>query len=251
MCSVWMPIAATGLFKAGLCWVWYLALEPLARRVWPAILTSWSRLVSKAKVRVRDPQIGKAVLAGLIGGSATMALWPAGYSLLDVMAGIRSSLRIGDWVVVLGQRYVLADVAFSASLAAFRGLGLALALVAGRLLFRSRIVGALVAGIIVVLFIFWPQTTAAETITAAALSVAAATICVLVLVRFGLLALAVLLLLQQAALSSATTSWTAWYGQTGLTWLLIVVLLAAYGFWAATAGRPLFGEVLADVRREP
>ena len=70
-------------------------------------------------------------------------------------------------------------------------------------------------------------------------------------VRFGLLAFAVSLFLQQAVYSSATTSWTAWHGQAGLTLLLIVGLLAAYSFWAATAGRPLFSDALAEAGRGP
>ena len=249
ICSVWMPIVATGLFKAGLCRVWYLALEPHARRVWPAILISWSRLVSNASVQVRDPRIGRAVLAGLIGGSAMAALWPVGFSLLAVMTGTRISPSIGDWAVVLGQRYVLADVAYSAIQAVLRGLGLALVLVAGRLLLRSRIAGALVGGLIVFHFLFAPQTSAAETTAVAALSLTTAAICVLVLIRFELLALTVSLFLTTAAYSSATTSWTAWHGQTGLTWLLIIGLLAAYGFWAASAGRPLFSDALAEAGR--
>lgn len=251
MCNVWMPIAATGLFKAGLSWIWYLALEPHARRVCPTILTSWSRLVSSASVRIRDPRIGRAVLAGLIGGCAMVALWPIGFSLLAVMTGIRTSPWIGDWSVVLGERYIMADVAYAAIQAATRGLGLALALVVGQLLLRSRIAGALVAGAIVLQFTFAFQTTTAETTAMAVLSFTTAAICVLVLIRFGLLALAVSLFLVQAAYSSGTTSWTAWHGQAGLTWLLIVGLLAAYSFWAATAGRPLFGDALAEPGRGP
>jgi serine/threonine-protein kinase len=248
---VWMPIVATGLFKAGLCWVWYLALEPHARRVWPTILTSWSRLVSAANVRVRDPRIGRAVLAGLVGGTAMVALRPVGFGLLEITTGTQFTPFIGDWSVVLGQRYILADVSYSAILALIRGVGLALALIAGRLLLRSRIAGALVVGAIVFPFVFAPQTTAAETLALAVLGFITAGICVLLLIRFGLLALVVSLLLVPAAYSSATTSWTAWHGQTGLTWLLIVGLLATYGFWAATAGRSLFGDALAETRRGP
>jgi serine/threonine-protein kinase len=251
MWYVWMPIAATGLFKAGMAWIWYLALEPHARKVWPTILTAWSRLVSTASVRLSDPRIGRAVLAGLIGGCAMAALWPVGFNLLAVTSGIRTSPSIGDWSVVLGQRYVLADVAYSAIEAVLRSIGLAFALVAGRLILRSRIAGALVAGVIVFLFLFSFQTTAAETTAVAALSITTAAICVLLLIRFGLLALAIAFLLQGAAYSSATTSWTAWHGQTGLTWLIIVGLLAAYGFWAATAGRQLFGDALVEDRRGP
>ncbi len=78
-----------------------------------------------------------------------------------------------------------------------------------------------------------------------------AAIYVMLLVRFGLLALAVSYILTNLAVSSATTSWTAWHGQPGLIALVIVGLLAAYGFWAATGGRPLFGDALAGSGRGP
>ena len=71
-------------------------------------------------------------------------------------------------------------------------------------------------------------------------------ILVTLLVRFGLPAYAVGQLLFNLAYSSATTSWTAWHGQPGLIMLVIVGLLAAYGFWAATAGRPLLADTLAE-----
>ena len=48
---------------------------------------------------------------------------------------------------------------------------------------------------------------------------------------------------------SATTSWTVWPGQPGLIVLVTIGLLAAYGLWGATAGRPLFGgDALAEAR---
>ena len=66
------------------------------------------------------------------------------------------------------------------------------------------------------------------------------------LVRFGPIAMAVSVLLNFLCFLTATASWTAWHGQPGLIALVIVALLAAYGFWAATAGRPLFGDALAE-----
>jgi hypothetical protein len=251
MWLLWMPIAGTGLFRAGLCWVWYIALEPYARRVWPSILASWSRLISNVRVRIRDPRIGGAVLAGLVGGSAIAALWPVGFSLLAAMTGIQTSPWIGDWTVVLGQRYVLGDVAFAAQYSVIRSLGIALALVVGRVIFRSRIAGALVVGAVFFIVYFAPQTTAAETAAVAAMSFATAALFTLLLVRFGILALAVSIFLKAVVSSSATTSWTAWHGQTGLTWLIIVGLLAAYGFWAATAGRKLLSDALAETGGGP
>jgi hypothetical protein len=251
MWLLWMPIAGTGLFRAGLCWVWYIALEPYARRVWPSILASWSRLFSNVRVRARDPRIGAAVLAGLVGGTAIAALWPVGFSLLAAMTGIRTSPWIGDWTVVLGQRYILGDVAFAVQFSVMRSLGIALALVLGRVIFRSRIASALVVGAVFFIVYFAPQTTAAETAAMAAMSLVTAVLFTLLLVRFGILALAVSMFLKQVVYSSATTSWTAWHGQVGLTLLVIIGLLAAYGFWAATAGRQLLSDALAETGGGP
>jgi hypothetical protein len=214
--------------------------------VWPSILASWSRLVSNVTLRVRDPRIGGAVLAGLVGGSAIAALWPLGFSLLAVMTGIRTSPWIGDWTVVLGQSYIVGDVAFAVQFSLVRSLGIACALVVGRVIFRSRIAGALVVGAVFFTISCAPQTTTAEMAAVAVMSIVTAAIFTLLLVRFGILALAVSIFAKQVVYSSATTSWTVWHGQAGLTWLVIIALLAAYGFWAATAGRRLLGDALAE-----
>src|SRR5690606_30766327 len=56
---------ATALFQAGLFWLFYLALEPHVRRVWPHILITWSRLMAGV---VRDPLVGRDILVGLVAG---------------------------------------------------------------------------------------------------------------------------------------------------------------------------------------
>ncbi len=80
-----------------------------------------------------------------------------------------------------------------------------------------------------------------------------AVIYVTLLVRFGVLALAVAVLVSSMMFNGGTSavSWTAWHEQPALIVLVIVGLLAAYGFWAATAGRPLFGDGQAERAREP
>jgi hypothetical protein len=43
--------------------VYYLALEPLARRYWPKMLTAWSRAVAG---RLQDPIVGREILIGAV-----------------------------------------------------------------------------------------------------------------------------------------------------------------------------------------
>lgn len=61
------------LFSGALMYVFYLALEPYARRRWPHRMIAWTRLLAGD---VRNPMIGRDVLIGTIGGllHATIAL---------------------------------------------------------------------------------------------------------------------------------------------------------------------------------
>ncbi len=56
---------ARSLFVAAMAWVFYMAIESHARRLWPGILISWSRLLAG---RVRDPLVGQHLLMGVTWG---------------------------------------------------------------------------------------------------------------------------------------------------------------------------------------
>ena len=50
--------ASLALFLAGVCWLLYVALEPLIRRRWPDSLIAWTRLLSG---RLSDPLVGRSL----------------------------------------------------------------------------------------------------------------------------------------------------------------------------------------------
>jgi serine/threonine-protein kinase len=56
---------AMGTFFGMCVWVFYVALEPVARRLWPTMLISWIRLLSG---RFRDPRVGRDILVGTVFG---------------------------------------------------------------------------------------------------------------------------------------------------------------------------------------
>lgn len=56
------------LFDAAILWLFYVALEPAVRRLWPESLVSWNRLLAG---RWRDPLVGSSILAGLALGVTT------------------------------------------------------------------------------------------------------------------------------------------------------------------------------------
>ena len=60
------------LFNGALSYVAYLAIEPLVRRRWPAVMVAWARLIAG---RWRDPLVGRELLVGCAAG-AMLALVP-------------------------------------------------------------------------------------------------------------------------------------------------------------------------------
>ncbi len=60
MTEIWLALA-----KAVRFWIYYVALEPLARRFWPGMLIAWSRAVAG---RFQDPSFGQGILLGTMVG---------------------------------------------------------------------------------------------------------------------------------------------------------------------------------------
>ncbi len=54
------------MYTVGLVWIFYLALEPYVRRVWPETVISWSRLLAGRWI---DPLVGRDVLIGAVVGT--------------------------------------------------------------------------------------------------------------------------------------------------------------------------------------
>jgi len=76
------------LFVAASVWVFYLAMEPYLRRIWPQTMVSWVRLLDG---RVRDPLVARHVLVGLVFGVA-FRLLDQSYQLLCERLGLASGL---------------------------------------------------------------------------------------------------------------------------------------------------------------
>jgi len=69
-----LKIASWAAFMALFVWFAYVAIEPLVRRRWPAMLIGWSRLIEG---RYRDPMIGRDVLIGGTVGTLAAVAWQA------------------------------------------------------------------------------------------------------------------------------------------------------------------------------
>jgi hypothetical protein len=55
-CDLFMSHLSDAILQAGLAYVFYLAIEPYARRLWPRMLVSWVRVLDGG---FRDPLVGR------------------------------------------------------------------------------------------------------------------------------------------------------------------------------------------------
>jgi hypothetical protein len=235
---------ALALYLVGLIYVFYLALEPYARKLWPHMLVSWVRLLSG---RIRDPLVGRDLLIGVLFGT-----------------GLGLTISVRNWVPeLLTIRGYGLDWGFL-SLESIRGLAPALGAIASihgwdlfelfigimmllvlRLILRKTWIAMIVFSVLVtvlfnpgmghpapylismliMMFLFW-----------------------FVLFRFGLLSLmvgySVSHLLRYMPL---TFDLTSWYAYATLLTLFITVGVAAWGFRTALGGRTLFRDEILGV----
>ena len=234
--------------RVGLVYVFYLAIEPYARRLWPRMLVSWVRVLEG---RFRDPLVGRDLLIGCLAGAAIVLVGELRVWVPQLLGGSPSLPLSSEW-----------------SFESLRGTVPALVAIVGIhtqklfeiifpltfiLLFRlvlRRTVPALVAVSIVGMVLFSRD---AGNIPAYLVAYFAwMTICWLVLFRAGLLAFAATFivsgLLEQLPLIPHPAGW---YVGTMLLSLAAIVAPALWGFWTSQAGRPLFRDGILEpaVRR--
>jgi len=219
---------------AALLGVFYIALEPLARRYWPDMLITWSRALS---LRWQDPTVGQHVIVGVCVG-CFWALIVAGEAALVSCVGweVRASL-LADTVAnnLLGGRVDVAGYLSALPFAIFRGLLFLLLLAFLRALVRRPLLAAVIAGLIIASMTI-PR--GAHVYTSwLAIGIGGVAVGVWLMIRYGLLTLTVALYVTFVLNTSPITlDLQAWYVDQSLYVLAIVTALATYGFVTARSG---------------
>jgi len=230
--------AGQATFLAAMCWLLYIAIEPLVRRLWPDMLISWSRFVSG---RFADPLVGRDILiGGLFGIFGTMLLavrhfgdtWFGAPPPPPLSAALQTFLGVRQEIVEL------LNLLITAVLQPMLLVVILLVLLAG-LRYRSAAVSAFFVVIVGVLTLGASRAGESVYLDLAYFSVLVAAV-LFVLLRFGLLALVFslffYLLLQNFPITLETS---AWYFDSALFAMVLAGVIAAYGFYAALGGRPL------------
>lgn len=223
---------STALFLSGLTLVLYLALEPYIRRNWPQTIISWNRMLMG---QFRDPLVGRDILYGTIFGLLLVLIYgvrqilmmragapPAFYSESFVMGG-RSAL--GAWLIHV-------PLAIQFTLIAF------FLLFVLRTLVRKQWLAA-------ILFVaLWTTVKVLVTdypMIDLPLQLLIYTPLVIVVFRFGLVALATGMVVADVLLNAPLTmDFSAWYASTGVLVLLSVAAIAGWGFFNALGGQKLW-----------
>ncbi|HKQ98622.1 MAG TPA: hypothetical protein VJV75_12165, partial [Candidatus Polarisedimenticolia bacterium] len=227
---------AFATWGAAFAYVFYLALEPYARGLWPRMLVSWVRTLEG---RFRDPLVGRDLLIGSAAGGLIAVIQRVADLVPQLLGAPRPMPLPGPWALEPLRGAIPALVAFVG--VHTQALGEIIFPVTSVLLFRLLLrrtdLALVVAGMVGVI-IFYPDTGSIPVyLVTKAIEIV---ICWSVLSRAGLLAFAtmfsVMRLFGQMPLTPHPAEWYA--GTTVLTAALLAAP-AIYGFWIARAGRPL------------
>jgi serine/threonine-protein kinase len=235
---------AFAAFTGGLSWVYYLAIEPYGRRFWPDALLAWTRLWSG---RLRDPRIGRELLIGLTFGAVSLAVVEIP-KLLSIQLGWKMpQFPFGNGLWVTAGAPSLVTLWLNHLMGALQSaLAIAMIFLVLRLVLRRPRV-ALIAGVAVLLLAMNGGQVISGTWVDRFNVVAFTTLLTFVIHRFGLLAAATVLFVDNVVTDVPwTTDLSAWWSTPTLLTMSLMIGLVSFAFYAARRGEPLFGNVLAD-----
>src|SRR5579862_676790 len=224
------------LFMAAFVWVLYMAVEPVARRRWPQSMIGWTRLLAGG---FHDPLVGRDLLVGLALGMVSGLL-----AEFHEFVALRSGSTVNPTVVLdslLGVSGVIGAFLTAIPNSVIQALVGFVVIFGLRVVLRRDWLAAVAFGLLQVGLASLAVT--AAPVTSAVFAAVRTALVVFVMLRFGLLALiaasftAVLMIL-----FPITADFSVWYAGASLFAVLSVIALAAFGFHASLAGRPLFGD---------
>jgi serine/threonine-protein kinase len=234
---------AYAMYRVGLVWLFYIALEPYARRLWPRMLVSWVRLFGG---RSRDPLVGRDLLVGAVFG-VVFALNIRMLQWLPGRLGLPSVPPFADlWSLeaLRGLRHaVTATLAMHTTSVLTNFMPVMLFLVL-RLLFRRSWPAILLVSLVGAM-IFYPG--AGSLAMYAGFMAGTMSLFWILLLRFGLLSTITCIsigdLLAQTPMTFDLSSWRA---GAGLPALVVILGATVWAFRIAVAGRPLFRDTILE-----
>ena len=231
-------MTSSALFISGGVWILYLALEPYVRRHWPQTIISWTRLSSG---RIRDPLVGRDVLFGTVLGVSWCLIF-----VIDrlVLSQFGSAPGLGNTDYFLGARRAVGAIVFQIPNSVSGTLMFFFLIFLLRVILRKQWLAA--SGFVLIYTALQCLRSDHPWVDAPFVIVVYA-IAALVVVRFGLVALAAGIFAADLVLNlPAVSDFSAWYGSGPIFALVVVAGLAVWGFHTSLAGQPVFSRELFD-----
>ncbi len=225
--ELWNLIAAA-TFVAVVSFALYVAVEPLARRVWPSMCVSMSRLLSREKPTLRDPLLGRSVLAGMISAGVVFTLLVPGVHWVRGFMGDEPLWPMGiNLDLVHGGRVALAQVLNVTMLIGMTFVEVGALVVIQRVVKRRWLAVALAV-------VVWTLIEGTGSPLWFGIELVRNALFMFVLLRFGILALVVANMAHALAFHSRAVDYTHWTSEGAVMAVVVIGLLAVYGAWAAT-----------------
>jgi hypothetical protein len=230
------------LFWTFFFWVVYLAFEPFVRRRWPGRIISWNRLLAGG---FRDPLVGRDILIGAVFGLGILLCNFYLASVVPQWFGYRPATPWFDFppTQLLGFRSAAQGITQQLFAALFQSFIILFFLLLLYILLRRERLAAVVLWSIITVAISLTH----ETVVAVPFAAAGALLVVVVLYRYGLLALiSAIYFLHFVIFFPITSDFSAWYAADFVLALLIALALVVFAFYTSLAGQPLFRGALPD-----
>jgi Protein kinase domain len=229
---------AWACLAAAFLWMLYVALEPIVRRRIPTLLISWNRMLAG---NFRDPMIGRDLLAGVAFGVFSQVLGNLDI-FYDKWRGLPPPIpETNAFKIFTGGRIVFAQLFSTIPNAIFNGLALMLMVVILQIILRNRWVAA---GAFMLIFIGQAALQGGSGFNVYFIQVIDVGLLTFLILRFGLLAVTVYVLMQQVMSVPITTDTAAWYAWMGWLGVAVIAAIVVYGARIGLAGQPLFGKTL-------
>ena len=220
---------SSALLLAACVWILYMAVEPIARRRWPYSVIGWNRLLAGG---FRDPVVGHDVLVGISLGMVIALLDLLGQSVLSRFGATAPTIPLSPLLGVQGTiGSFLKVIPYAVNQAL---VGFVLIFVLRTVLRRDWLAAAAFVLFEVILSVL---ATSASPVLAGVFAAAQTALVVLVMLRFGLLALmACSFAYSLLVLFPITADFSAWYAGASLFAVLSIAAIAAFAFHTARAG---------------
>jgi serine/threonine-protein kinase len=239
--SLFTNIVAQAIFFGWIAWLNYLGLEPYARRRWPQLMISWTRMLDG---RLRDPMVGRDVLLGVLGGIAMLVVTSLAVALPSGFGHVQQTPLSQYTTPLTSDRHIVFFFLVNLYIGFALGLGGLMGLFMFRGLFRVNWLVHVATFLFIDFSIVAPNPTMAVWSPEALLMT---TILYVLLMRIGALAAGVAVYFVGTLLViPVTLDMHSWYADRTLIAFGLTGALLLYAFWISLGGKSPFGTAFLD-----